>query len=348
MQSNIKTEVISDGGNIYASVARTVTHDDMDVNHRKMTPPIDPESDVGMYSWAIHSRQRNLLDISTDPPTMLAIRFGKMGDEEIQSCTGLSVTDHPHKGISILPRGVITDKRRVIHMKPINPDNHDEGTLIKVWPSAARRAYIHSEPVAGYFRVNGEHLFIHLGVYAEKKVYIEKCGVLDADGNKYIYDPGDTNMIKREEVGDGSSDYYGEYKLTDGYIVADALERCINDGFNRKVVTVVYEQNVFHIAGADDLITYMNVPAYSDSTAGLLGLAGKNSKHLDMMNLEGKRVYMGEGMVSREQCEINSEGYIVTDIPWTKFNDTVKPHTEHRTLYFLDTTASSDVQILIA
>jgi hypothetical protein len=337
MQTSVRTTVVEEDDSKRLSSAKTVTHDHADVISRKMTG-VDPEEDEN----GIDIDELNgghVLDITTTPPAIIGVQFNQDGDRV--SCSGLSLLNHSYVSVGLLCRGAITSSHRISGFDPVDDSNYGAGTIVSLAQEIRAKAFIDGDNRAGYFNVNGEYLYIELGSYSMQKVYLDNCGVLDANGDRYIYDDQYLNMIEMEEItkdGAGTGEYYGQYSLCDGNVVADTLQRCINDMFNETVVDVVYTDSHFIIFSDNDLVTRIAVPNDAYGASYVLGINGKTSSPLGDYDFDGKNIYLDETHISDVNSEIDEVGRVVTSIPYSSDMD-------YGTMYVLDPLTEVTVKV---
>lgn len=335
MQTNIRTTTIDDNTKKLNS-AKTINHEDISVIVKKM--PVSDPAIVEPVLMIDISEGGHVLDITTTPPAIIGIQFDEKGD--INPCSGLSLCHHGRQIVGLVNRGNIIDSRRVISIAPHDPDKYASGTVITLASPLGATPYITGDIKGGYFGVNGQYLHISIGNYSEQKVYINDCGVLDADGNKYLYDEDNPDMVQGEETAEGSGEYYGIYVKCDGLVVADALNRCINGMFNSPVVNVAYEGNRFIVSAGHNLVSSIAVYPDPYSVASLLGLYGKNTAHIVQQDIDGKTIYLGEDLVDSDPT-LEADGSILLNVDYVvSFN--------HKMAYLLDPDTETTVKILSA
>ncbi len=335
MQTNIRTTT-TDNSTKKLNSAKTINHEDINVIVKKM--PVSDPVIVNPILYIDISDGGHVLDITTTPPAILGIQFDEKGD--INPCSGLSLCHHGRQIVGLINRGNIIDSRQIASIAPRDSGDYTAGTVVTLASPLGATPYIEGDIKDGYFGVNGQYLYVSIGNYSEQKVYINDCGVLDAEGDKYVYDAEDPDMVQGEEIEDAPGTYYGIYPKCDGAVVADALNRCINGMFNVAVVNVAYEDNRFIISAAHNLVSSIAIYPDPYSIASLLGLYGKNTSHITQQDIDGKTIYLGEDLIDSNPT-LETDGSILLAVDYAiSFS--------HKIAYLLDPDTETTVKILSA
>lgn len=327
MQTNIRTTTI-DNDIKRVSHSRTIEHEMVNIISREI--PADPIEITNPRVEIDLSAGGNVLDIMTTPPSMIGVKFD--ADDTYTICSGLFQGHHWYNNVKLINRGALIGMRKVWNIEGITvgESTHTKISLDIPW---GKVPYLEGDIKGGYFNVNDQYICISLGNYSEQKVYIYNCGIYDANGDKYIYDPNDDDMIP-------SDDYYGVYQRCKGEIVADALDRSINAMFNIRVVDVYYDNDRFIIKAVHPLISSIAISPDPYSIAAELGLYGKNTHQLMYQDIDGKVVYLGEELASSE-ATLTPEGDIILPVEYSQAMD-------YAVVYILDPAIPATVNILSA
>ncbi|MDP3013461.1 MAG: hypothetical protein Q8M92_04415 [Candidatus Subteraquimicrobiales bacterium] len=271
-------------------------HDSMNTEARMIMPGGDGSEG---HEIDINIVGRMMLHMSCSPEALFRYKFNQ-GDG-VSTATRIMLAHHGVKTLTMEALGAYVAGLDVSGTE----DMGDGTTKLTVNSNELNYSYLTGRPVAGSFNLNGEHLYLLFGNYSEQKVYLDNVGVLDDNGDKYVYDP-EQDMISTGEEGGIEYGYYPR-PLPD--IVAEGLERCINVMFYIPVVAVTYNaQQRFVIKSR--LIGAHNIsvlPTY-DSVGDLLGLS-TGSTLITGVNLSGYRVYVDKlGMADIVEA---SDNYII-------------------------------------
>lgn len=324
MQTNISV-ITQDRGFKRYVVYMTSEHDGMVVDENvangsgygSMQDPISHSLKPGASVLVIGSTPPSIMEISIDD------------SDAVMSCMGHCQFHPSAKEVKV---GVVGN--HLATYKILSASIEQEGLVLKVEGDKLSYTTLTGNVVGGPFSVEGEYIYIVIGNYSEQKVYLDKVGVLDANGDNYVYNP-EHWMEETDTIGDIT---YGVYTKLNGDIVADAMSRCINAMFDQPVVNVTYTSARFVITSL--IMDCRNISVLDDynSIASVLGL--RDATLAPSIDITGMEVY-ATGISRRAHTVAYSDTIVIPP-------EDIDVNNIGSTLYIVDPVKTVTVEVMSA